>query len=69
MKKIIAVLLGIILVFSFTGCGGEKSQYEKDLENGQRKSYSGEPKTKGEQKALDDFNNWKSEENAKKYSK
>jgi hypothetical protein len=49
------------------GCGGE-SQYEKDLKNGQRKFTTGEPKTKAEQKAYDNFQDWKREENAKKYS-
>lgn len=69
MKKIICTtIIGIISLFSLTGCGSSSSSYEDTLKSGLNKYYSGDAMTKQEYKAVKSFNKWKSNQGSKTYS-
>lgn len=66
---IIIILIPIILViWLFGSCSAafnesrkrDQEEYRRTLESGQQKYYNGESMTQEERKAVEDFNNWKS---------
>ncbi|MCI7727070.1 MAG: hypothetical protein MSH58_08050 [Clostridiales bacterium] len=70
MKKHIVRIAGSIIAVSLmTGIlsGCTDNSYEKDLESGRQKYYSGQPMTKGEYDAVKNFNKWKSSQGSKTY--
>ncbi|MFR4583618.1 hypothetical protein [Clostridium cadaveris] len=67
---LIVIILGVMGMFETCNDNSKKNtSYEKILENGQRKSITGEPMTRQEKDAMKSFNKWKQEEKAKKYSR
>jgi len=67
---IIGVVLIIIVLLALIGsCSKSNDTYEKNLKSGMEKYYSGSPMTKEEHDAVQDYNEWKSNQGEKNYDK
>lgn len=70
------IFLALIILGIFIGITDKKDKktttrpsYEDNLRNGRVKEVTGEKMTDSEKRALNNFNKWKNEEDAKKKSK
>ena len=68
---IIGFLLVIALIALLGSCSGSSSKsedtYRKNLESGYQKYILNEPMSKEEHDAVENFNNWKSDQQDKRY--
>ena len=67
---IIGVIIAIIVLFAIIGsCGKSNDSYKETLNNGLEKYYNGDPMTKEEHDAVQNFNEWKNNQGEKTYDK
>lgn len=67
---IIGVIIAIIVLLAIIGsCGKSNDSYKETLNNGLEKYYNGDPMTKEEHDAVQNFNEWKNNQGEKTYDK
>lgn len=65
---IIGVIIAVVVLLAIIGsCGKSNNSYEDTLKSGMEKYYSGDPMTKEEHDAVQNYNEWKNNQGEKRY--